>query len=262
MINLLLDTINKLPLYIPLNDVSKFVEHGPIEPVQGTAAVLIASAIGAVISLGTGIAGKASSNAKAREEQARARKAERRLKALEASRQPVIDQSDKIRGLKDQVFNPYANLGVAMQASNLQIEQTDEDLANTLDVISKSGTSAGGATALAKMAATSKAQVAANIEKQELGNQQLRIEGEAQVMGQKMSLEQMALAEETAVWGRQEERDLTQMDRLSGQQANAQAQAFAHQQGGSQALQAGITGSAEVLSAGFAAQSEKGWGPE
>ena len=212
-----------------------------------SAAVLLA--VGAIAgaatglgSLGVGIGGKISANQKARIEEAKARKAERRLKALEASRQPVIDQSEKIRELKDQVFNPYANLGVAMQATNLQLEQTDEDLANTLDVISRSGTSAGGATALAKMAATSKAQVAANIEKQELNNQQARIEGEAQAMGQKMQLEQMALAEETAAWGRQEERDLTQLDRLSAQQANAQAQQFAYQQGGSQALQAGVAG--------------------
>ena len=52
--------------------------------------------------------------------------------------------------------NPYANLGVATQAAEMQAEEADIALANTLDTIRSSGASAGGATALAQAALKSK----------------------------------------------------------------------------------------------------------
>ena len=109
---------------------------------------------------------------------------QQKLEALERSRQQVVDKSDEIRAMKDEVFNPYQNLGVAMQGVNLKIEQTDEALANTLNALNKSGAGAGAATALARQAAASKAQVAASIENQELKNQQLYLTGEQQKVGQ------------------------------------------------------------------------------
>ena len=184
------------------------------------------------IAAGSAIAsGVRAGNAKKRA-QGEERMAAKKLAALEKGRQQVIDQSEKIREMKKQVFNPYENLAVANKASELQIEQTDQALANTLDQINQSGTGSGGATALARMAAASKAQVGASLEKQEIDNQKLRAEGEAKADATKMTLEQNALAAETDAWGRQETRDLTQLDRLSGQQENAQAQAqsFAMQQ--------------------------------
>ena len=41
----------------------------------------------------------------------------------------------------------------------------------------------------------------------QIQNQQLRIQGEAQVTQQKLNIEQMALQEEVAAWGRQETRE-------------------------------------------------------
>ena len=134
-----------------------------------------------------------------------------RRMAVEANRQDIPD-------FQEDMFNPYANLAVANQAAELKIEQTDQALANTLDQINQSGTGAGAATALARMAAASKAQVGASLEKQEVNNQKLRAEGEADVNAQKMQLEQAALGEETAAWGRQEDRDLASLDRLAGLQ--------------------------------------------
>lgn len=80
------------------------------------------------------------------------------------------------------------------------------------------------------MAAAGKAQVAASIENQEANNMKLRIEGEQAKQNQLMQLEQTALAEEVAAFGRQEERDIAQMSRTSGLADRAGAQALAYEQ--------------------------------
>jgi hypothetical protein len=193
-------------------------------------------------SLAAGGVGKlVASNKQKRAEREEAR-AQKKLEAFERGRQAVIDQSGAIRDLKKQVYNPYANLAVATQAADLQIEQTDQALANTLDQINQSGTGAGAATAMARMAAASKAQVSASLENQEVQNNKLRAEGQAQADASKMQLEQAALSEEIAAYGRQEDRDLASLDRLSGLQENAQAQAMAYAQQGNEALMGGIEG--------------------
>jgi hypothetical protein len=211
-------------------------------------------AIGATSAI---VGGIQANNAK-KKELAKEREAKRKLESLEKNRQAVIDQSGKIRAMKDQVFNPYANLAVATQAADLKIEQTDQALANTLDQINQTGTGAGAATALARMAAASKAQVGASIENQEVSNNKLRAEGEASVNAQKMQLEQAAIGEETAAWGRQEGRDVVQLDRVAGQQENAQAQAAAYGMQGAQAVTSGLASGASGLAAGVAAGHESG----
>ena len=100
------------------------------------------------------------------------------MERFEQERQPVINQADSIRAMKGQVFNEASNLGVAMQATNMQMAETDKALANTLDTIAAMGEGAGNATALAQMAASSKAEVSAGIEMQEMENQKLRVAGE------------------------------------------------------------------------------------
>ena len=109
----------------------------------------------------------ASKNSKAAKlEAAKARRYQKQLEKFERERQPVVNQADAIRAMKSQVFNPAQQLGVAMQATNLQIAETDKALANTLDSIAAMGEGAGNATALAQMAASSKAEVGAQIEVQ------------------------------------------------------------------------------------------------
>ena len=156
--------------------------------------------------------------------------ADRKLANLENSRQGILNQAGAIREMKSQVFNPYANLAVANKAADLKIEQTDEALANTLESINRSGTGTGAATALARMAAQSKAQVGATLETQEIQNQKLRLQGEAQVITQKQQIEQAALGAEAQAWGRGEVRDVAMLDRLAGLQENAQARALAYEQ--------------------------------
>jgi hypothetical protein len=194
----------------------------------------ITAGVGAVAS-GTAAGINASKNKKAaRLEAAKQRRMEKRLEQLEQTRQPVINQAAKIREMKDQVFNPYANLGVAMKATELQIAETDKALANTLDAIQAQGPGAGSATALAQMAASGKAQVSAQIENQEASNMQLRIEGESAKQQQLMQLEQTALAEEVAAFDRQEERDIAQMSRVAGLADRAGAQSIAYGQAAQQ----------------------------
>ena len=202
----------------------------------------VAAATGALGSLGMGISGKVKGNKNARIEARKEKRMQQKLEALERSRQQVVDKSDEIRAMKDEVFNPYQNLGVAMQGVNLKIEQTDEALANTLNALNKSGAGAGAATALARQAAASKAQVAASIENQELKNQQLYLSGEQQKAGQQLALEQQALQEEINVYGRQETRDIAQLNRLAAQQQNAAQRQMQYMAGGDAAMAAGLAG--------------------
>jgi len=60
------------------------------------------------------------------------------------------------------ISNPYANLSVATKAAEMQAEEADISLANTLDTIRQTGMGAGGATALAQAAAKSKSEVSAS----------------------------------------------------------------------------------------------------
>jgi len=86
-----------------------------------------------------------------------------------------------------QMTNAYANLSVATQAAEMQIEQADISLANTLDTLMATGTGAGGATALAQAAKQGKKEVAASIEQQEAQNEKLRAEGEANLESRRMA---------------------------------------------------------------------------
>jgi len=217
----------------------------------------VVSAVVAGVALVAGVAGKIHANNLRNREEAKQRRAQKKLEAFERSRQQVIDQSGAIRDLKNQINNPYANLAVATQTAELKIEETDQALANTLDKINQGGTGAGAATAMARMAAASKAQVGASLEKQEVDNNKLRAEGQAKVDAAKMQLEQAALGAEEAAWTRQENRDLVTMDRLAGIGENAQAQAMAYQAQGDAALMEGF-GTAASQSGGIAELGKKG----
>ena len=71
------------------------------------------------------------------------------------------------------ISNPFANLQVATKAAEMQAEQTDIALANTLDNLRETG--AGGATALAQAALKSKQGIAADIQRQETQNQRYKL---------------------------------------------------------------------------------------
>jgi len=190
----------------------------------------IVGIVGAVAG-GTTAAVQGSKNNKAgRLEKAKARRLRQQMERFEQQRQPVINQADNIRALKGQVFNEAANLGVAMQSYDMQVAETDKALANTLDTIAAMGEGAGNATALAQMAASSKAEVSASIEVQEVENQKLRAAGEAKRQQTIRDLETTALAEEVSAWDRQEVRDVTKLNRLSGLEERAMQAGVAYEQ--------------------------------
>ncbi len=126
------------------------------------------------------------------EKQARAAKA--KLNSILKNRQEIINPYESVTNLSSlatdtskMLSNPYASLGVATQAAEIQMEQSDMALANTLDTLRATGASAGGATALAQAALQSKKGVAANIEQQEAQNEKLKAQGEQQLQQQKMA---------------------------------------------------------------------------
>jgi hypothetical protein len=125
------------------------------------------------------------------------KKNEAELERIKKSRQTIInpystttDLSALAQDLSGQISNPFQQLGVATAAAEIQMEQSDIALANTLDTIRATGASAGGATALAQAALQSKKGVAASIEQQEAQNEKLRAQGEQQLQQQKLSEQQ------------------------------------------------------------------------
>ena len=142
-------------------------------------------AIGAVLGIAGSIAGGLIGGGAAKRAQRAAAKEARKLQAkltqLENNRQAIVNPYVNVQNLSSMIQNPFDNLGVATKSAEIQMEQTDLALANTLDTIRATGASAGGATALAQAALKSKENIAASIEQQEVNNEQLRAQGEAQV---------------------------------------------------------------------------------
>ena len=185
--------------------------------------------------------------AKKRERAARREKAKlnRKLNYLENNRQPITDPYAGVTSLaglatdlSSQLTNNMANLSVATQAAEMEIEQADISLANTLDTIRATGAGAGGATALAQAALSSKRGVSASIESQEAQNEKLRAQGEQQLQNQRMAEQQRlqgiqisegqrvqgARAQGAAfTFGAKEEREMQQLDRVSAQISGAEA---------------------------------------
>ena len=155
------------------------------------------------------------------------RDAAKKLQNLEDNRQAIINPYENMEDLSGTIQNPYENLGVATQAAEMQAEQADVSLANTLDTIAATGASAGGATALAQAALQSKKGISANIEQQEARNENLRAQGKQQqqqmVMAEKQRIQNAEAKGSEFMYREQENRDLAQMDRLSAQIQGAEA---------------------------------------
>ena len=120
-----------------------------------------------------------------------------KVEELQAGRQDIVNPYSGVESLASmasdlsgQMSNPFASLGVATQAAEIQMEQADIALANSLDAMVATGAGAGGATALAQAALRSKKGVAASIEEQEVANEKLRAQGEQQLQQQKIAEQQ------------------------------------------------------------------------
>jgi hypothetical protein len=178
----------------------------------------------ALVGIGGQIISGIKANSDAKKAARNAKALANQLKSLENARQEVFDSSDDIRALAQTLSNPYADLSVATQAAEMQVDQTDIALANTLDTIRAGGFASGGATALAQAAARGKQGISASIEQQEVNNEKLRAQGEDRLQTQRLSIEEAAINAEGQAWARQEQRDLTQLDRKQAEIDQARAQ--------------------------------------
>ena len=175
----------------------------------------------------------------------------RKLDAALANRQTIINPYSNVSDLSGMLSNPFANLQVATGAAEMQAEQADMSLANTLDTIRSTGAGAGGATALAQAALASKQGVAATIEQQEAQNARLRAQGEQQL--QQLQLQQAQRVQDADVMGRsfmfqaREGREVANIARLAGLQQQYQQQRFDAMGAMGANLVGGATGLASAL---------------
>ena len=187
---------------------------------------MIAAAIisGAAALGGTVISSLSARKQRKSAEEAGAR-ADAKIKTLENSRKPIInpysnvkDISSMAADLSSMISNPFGDLAVATQAAEIQMEQSDIALANTLDALRASGASAGGATALAQAALQSKKGVAASIEQQEAQNEKLKAQGEQQMQQAKMAEAQRLQGIQLSEAGRLQEADIQGQKFVFGQE--------------------------------------------
>jgi len=214
--------------------------------------------IGGALSLAGGLIKSGGARRRQRAAARDRRKANAEIASLENSRQAVINPYDNFTNLsslaKDltgKLSNPYANLGVATKSSEIQIEEADIALANTLDTLRATGASAGGATALAQAALQSKQGVAASIEQQEAANEKLRAQGEQYLqqaeIAEQRRLQDVQISEGQRIQsadaaGRsykfeaQESRDKSKLDFLRGQTKQAKQREYGAQEAKSEAM--------------------------
>ena len=248
------------------------VQMAVIDPIIGGALIS-----GGIQILG-GLFGGGAAKRKERAAKAEKDRLQRKLTNLENNRQDIInpyegasDLSSLAADLSNQMSNPFANLSVATQAAEMEIEQADISLANTLDTIRATGASAGGATALAQAALSSKKGVSASIEKQESQNEKLRAQGEQQLeqqrvaeqrrlqgiqIGEGQRMQGLDAAGQQFMFGAQETRELQQLNRVSSQLGGAQAQQMQAQADQTGAFTSMVGGLASIAGSTIGAMAE------
>jgi len=232
--------------------------------------------LGIATSLAGGIFGMSKAKSARKAARIQREKYQRELTRLENNRQAITnpyantkDLSSLATNLSDMISNPFANLGVATKSAEIQMEQTDIALANTLDTLRATGSSAGGATALAQAALQSKKGVAANIEQQEAQNEKLKAQGEQQMQQIKMQetarIQGIQISEGGRVQGAQaagqafmfnarEGREMQKLNRTAGLLDRAQQQETAADQAFTSALTGTLSGLSSLAGASIAAK--------
>ena len=215
------------------------------------------------VEAGSSVAGAIGAGKRAKRAGRKSARLEDKLEGLEKSRQAIInpfagvtDLSSMVKDVSSMASNPYDNLGVATQAAEIQMEQSDIALANTLDTLRATGASAGGATALAQAALQSKRGISASIEKQEAVNQKFRADGEASLqlskqseairvqsaqLGEAKRLQQADVAGREFVYGEKERREGEQLNRVQAQITGAQQQETAARANQASAISGGLS---------------------
>ena len=220
-----------------------------------------------------GLVGSAGAKKEAKRHRKQQAKLQKKLDHLEANRQDVINPYDNVTSLagmatdmSSTLSNPMANLSVATQAAEMQIEEADISLANTLDTLRSTGAGAGGATALAQAALKSKKGVSASIETQEAANEKARAQGEAtlqsQILEEKKRIQGVNMSEGQRVqqaesqgaayeFEAQEGRETAKMNRVAGQLDNAANNAAQANRDSTSAITGAIGSVSTALGAGI-----------
>jgi hypothetical protein len=178
-------------------------------------------AIGAIIGIGSSLIGGIGAGRARRRARRRQKRLLKQIEKLEGERQEIINP---YAGVENMLSNPFANLTVATQAAEMQAQQTDLSLASTLDTLRATGSGAGGATALAQAALSSKQGISASIAQQEAQNERLRAQGQAQLEKQLVAAK---VAGEQFVFDATERREMQKLNRLSSLAGAASQQAAA-----------------------------------
>ena len=237
--------------------------------------IVTAAIIGASVAVAGSAVGAISANKAERRARSNKNRLTGELEELEKNRQEIInpyegvtDLSSMVSDLSGIASNPYQNLAVSTAAAEMQIEEADIALANTLDTLRATGASAGGATALARMALESKKGVSASIEQQEAQNQKLRASGEERVQNVKLSEAQRVQGElkgeatrmqdidakgKDLVFRRKEEREMQQLDRKQAQITGAAAQEASARQQKADSINAGVGAVGNIAGAAIGA---------
>jgi len=178
-------------------------------------------ALGVIGGIVSGIGGALMGGAARRRARRRQKRLLKQIEKLEGERQEIINPFAGVEGM---LSNPFANLTVATQAAEMQAQQTDLSLASTLDTLRATGSGAGGATALAQAALSSKQGISASIQQQEAQNERLRAQGQMRLEQQ---LVDAKVKGEQFVFGATERREMQQLNRLSALAGAASQQAAA-----------------------------------
>ena len=234
---------------------------------------VISAIAGAAIAVGGAVAGSISAGKEARRQGRNAQNAKDQIASIEENRQEIINPysnmssvTDLAADLSSTMSNPYDNLSVATGAAQMQAEEADISLANSLDTMLATGAGAGGATALAQMALKSKKGIAASIESQEATNQKMKAQGDEGLQKRKtteaermqniemqddMRLQNAEAQGKAYEFENQEQRTENQLARLSGQQQQAEA-ARSSAKAGQQAAWGGLASAGgSILGAGI-----------
>ena len=215
--------------------------------------------LGIAASAISGIIGGSAAKKAKRAAKRKAKMLSKKLDFLENNRQAIINPYEGITDLSSmatdrsgQMSNAFNNLSVATKAAEMQIEEADIALANTLDTLMASGAGAGGATALAQAALRSKKNVAASIETQEKSNEDRRAQGEADLERRQLAekVQQAEASGKQFVFNATEQREDAKIDRVATQLDNAQAQMAQANKDGTSAITGAIGGITSAFAAG------------
>ena len=234
---------------------------------------VISAIAGAAIAVGGAVAGSISAGKEARRQGRNAQNAKDQIASIEENRQEIINPysnmssvTDLAADLSSTMSNPYDNLSVATGAAQMQAEEADIALANTLDTMLATGAGAGGATALAQQALKSKKGISASIEGQEAKNQAMKAQGDEGLQKRKtaeaermqniemqddMRLQNAEAQGKAYEFENQEQRTENQLARLSGQQQQAEAARSSAKAGQQAALGGLASAGGSILGAGI-----------